>query len=103
VVAAVAREERDAPAGDRADRQRRGRRAEGRVERDLLDVVEERVEARAAEDADQEEEDDDAAGADSLFFSVFVSDVDSVALEDELPDSDDDVDEVPPAGRLSVL
>ena len=52
VPASVAREERDPAIADGADRDRSGRRAVRGVERDRLDVVEEGVEARAAEDAD---------------------------------------------------
>jgi hypothetical protein len=52
VLASVARQERDAPAAEVADRHGRGRLPVRRVDLDLLDVVEERVEAGAAEDAD---------------------------------------------------
>ena len=52
VLAAVAREERDALAADLADRERRRRLPVRRLDLDLLDVLEERVEAGAAEDAD---------------------------------------------------
>ena len=52
VRAAVPRQERDALAADVADRDGRRRRAVRRVDRHLLDVVEQRVEAAAAEDAD---------------------------------------------------
>src|ERR671936_2381647 len=47
----VAREERDPLAADLADGERRRRLAERRLDLDLLDVLEERVEPRAPEDA----------------------------------------------------
>ena len=49
---AVARQERDPPAADGADHERRAGRSERGVEGDLFDVLEERIEARASEDAD---------------------------------------------------
>ena len=52
VPAAVPRAERDVPACDLADDERRRRLPVRRVDLELLDPVEERVEARAAEDAD---------------------------------------------------
>jgi hypothetical protein len=52
VLAAVAREEGDLPLAHRAHHQRRRRRAERRVDLDLADVVQERVEARSSEDPD---------------------------------------------------
>ena len=52
VASAVPRQERDPAAADLADRERRRRLAERRVDLDLLDVLEERVEARASEDSD---------------------------------------------------
>ena len=45
-------DERDGLALDRADRDRSRGRAPGGVQLDLVDVVEERIEPRAAEDAD---------------------------------------------------
>jgi hypothetical protein len=48
----MAGEERHPPPPDLAERQWGGRRSVGRVERDLLDVVEQRVQAGAAVDAD---------------------------------------------------
>lgn len=52
MAAAVSRDERDPAALDLTDVQRGGRGAVRRVDLDLLDVVEEGVEAGAAEDAD---------------------------------------------------
>ena len=52
VTVAVAREERDAPSLDGADRQRTRRLPVRGVDLDLLDLVEEAVEAGASEDAD---------------------------------------------------
>jgi hypothetical protein len=72
----VARDERDAPPGNGADRDRRRRRPVGRVHRDLLDVVQERVEARAPEHADA----DRFAHAD---FSVDFDDEDDSELDDD--------------------
>src|SRR6266550_5642699 len=53
VLAPVPRQECDAGAADLADHERRRRLAVRRVELDLLDLVQERVEARAAEDPDR--------------------------------------------------
>ena len=52
VLAPVAGEERDPATGHLTDRDRRRGRPERRVDDDLLDVVEQRVEARSAVDAD---------------------------------------------------
>src|SRR5262249_45304377 len=52
VLPAVAREEGHALSAELADDERRRRFAVRRLDLDLLDVVEERVEARAAEDPD---------------------------------------------------
>ena len=52
VAPAVARQERDAALADRSQEERVGRRAVRRVDLDLADVVEQRVEARTAEHAD---------------------------------------------------
>ncbi len=52
VLQAVARDEGDAPSGDRPDRHGRRRRAVRRVDGDLFDVVQEGVETGPAEDAD---------------------------------------------------
>jgi hypothetical protein len=51
VLHAVARKERDARPADGADRDRRRRRPVRRLDADLLDVFQERVEPRAAEDS----------------------------------------------------
>ena len=52
VAPAVARQERDAATADRGQEERVGRRAVRRVDLDLADVVEQRVEPRTAEHAD---------------------------------------------------
>ena len=52
VAPAVARQERDRPAGDLGEEERIRRRAVRRVDLDLAHVVEERVEARTSEDPD---------------------------------------------------
>ena len=49
---AVSREERHPPARDLAHRDRGRGRAVGGLDDDALDILEERIEARAAEDAD---------------------------------------------------
>ena len=53
MIAPVPRDERDAAAADIGNRDRRARRSERCVERDLFDVVAEGVETRPAEDPDR--------------------------------------------------
>ena len=103
VLRAVPRDERDGPALDLADEQRGRRRPVRRVDLDLSNVVEERVETRPPEDADLggaqadfslEELEDDPELDESGFLEESVDD------EDE-PESDED--DVFDFGRLSVL
>ena len=103
---AVAGQEGHPPAADRADRDGRRRRPVGRVEGHLDGVVEERVEPRAAEDADL------GLGrgpAHAILLSVFDELLDDESDDDE--DEDEELDVVsfsfvldpPPPRRLSVL
>ncbi len=96
VVAPVAGEERDAPAGDLADGHGGRRRPERGVDDDLFDVVEQGVEAGAAVHADvgaparsggahDDETDDDVVEPLSLFVDEDEDDDD----EDDPPSPDD--------------
>jgi hypothetical protein len=127
VAEPVAGQERDPPACDLAEGDRGGRRAVGRLEGDLLDVVEQRVEAGAAVDPDVGartavppsgvghvvlagvlELDESPLGDEE-------DEVDDEVSDDDEPPSDDELDDEPPSDdelddeedddddRLSVL
>jgi hypothetical protein len=123
VVHAVAGQEGDPPIADRPDGDRRRRRAVGRVDRHLDDVVEEGVEARAAEHPDlgrdrsrgheaaagvlddEEEEslfvvDEEVEDEESLFAESVLA---AVSVFDESADEDEDDDDFDDDERLSVL
>jgi hypothetical protein len=97
VVAPVAGQEGDPPPGDHADGDGRGRWPVRRVDRDLLDVVEEGIEAGAPVDADVGG-DAGRAGRGLIPSGVahadFASD-DEVDVDDDEPESDDDEDDEP--------
>jgi hypothetical protein len=106
VVAPVAGEERDAPAGDLADGHGGGRRPEGSVDDDLFDVVEQGVEAGAAVHADvgaparsggahDDETDDDVVEPLSLFVDEDDEDEDDPPSPDEPDESEDAPDDEP--------
>jgi hypothetical protein len=86
VVDAVARHERNLRAADRTDRDGRARGTERRVDVDVLDVVEERVEPGTAEDPDGRAS---SQRAQADFVAGLLSDL----LDD--PDDPDDPDEEP--------
>jgi hypothetical protein len=119
VLAPVAGEERHPPAADLADGDRCRRRTERRVDHDLFDVVEQRVQARAAVDPDVGAPGRRADGHDETEVELLVEpeslddeddppseleeedDEDEPLSVDELPLLDDDEDD--DADRLSFL
>ena len=110
MVGAVAREERDRAAADRAQGHRTGRLAVRRVEGDLLDVFEEGVEAGAAEDADLGVGHQLAAAVLELELLLLSEELeldeelsDDELDDDELSDEDELDEELDFVPRLSVL
>src|SRR5690606_8147737 len=88
VVATVPGQEGHAATGDLADGDRRGRRTVGGVDLDLLDLVEQRVEARAPVDAHVGPACARPGRGHAVLASVFV------AVADPLePSPDDELDE----------
>jgi hypothetical protein len=91
VLDTVTRDERHPATGDRPDRRRRRRRAVRRFDGDLLDVLQEGIEAGPTEHADLD-------GLGHADFSVddpdedFLSDPDPDPEEDEDEESDDELD-----------
>ena len=92
-------EERHPPPADLADVHVTRRRPERRVDRHLLDVVEEGVEAGAAEDPDLGCQADLAS--DLLLLDFESLDLVSLDFDDELSDDEDDDSDF--LGRESVL
>jgi hypothetical protein len=96
VVAPVPGQEGDPQSGDLTDRDRRRGRAERRVELDLLDPVEERVEPRSPVDPDVSAATVPPGRVHPAAASVFVDEAvepESVELDDELSDDPDDPDD----------
>jgi hypothetical protein len=86
VAAAVAGQEGDPPAPDIADGERRGRRPVGRLQGDLDGVVEKRIEAGTAEDAD-------LGLSRALRHAILLSVLELLDDESEEDDEDDEDDE----------